>query len=149
MKGINQTDKAPVYPETCKKFLKLVSAELIERGQLMGDVFDDLARNIDINKLMLNCVSIIIQREYLAMEFNDYSLNGLFKIIEIIIIKYPGSLSKAERLSFIKFILNECLFKFENGILVDQARFKNPRLRRIAIDFCLSMLSQKYIKEQS
>ena len=90
---------------------------------------------------------MIYDRGKMESDQVDYSLIGILRIVEIIFIKYPKTISDEDREKFLSFLLKECLFKIENGILVDKALYKNHKVRKIAIDLCLSMLDQKYSTE--
>ena len=134
LRGIRQNDKSPVFLESCKKFLKIISAELIEREESLGDVFDVLSNEINLTEFISNCIKIIYEHEPLQEEFVDYSLIGVLRIVEILIIKFPTIITEEEREKFLRYLLNECLFKIEDGILVDKPLYKNPKVRKTAID---------------
>lgn len=148
LKGIKQNEKAPIFIDSCKKYLKIISNELIEREERLGDIFDYLSSTIDIESFLTNLFDMIINREVLSEEYTDYSLLGMIKIVEIIIIKYPNAILKEKRQQYIDFLLNEWLFKIDNGVLSNQPRYTNLKLRKTTFELCLSMLSQKYINEE-
>jgi len=107
LKGIKQNEKAPIFIDSCKKYLKIISNELIEREERLGDIFDYLSSTIDIESFLTNLFDMIINREVLSEEYTDYSLLGMIKIVEIIIIKYPNAILKEKRQQYIDFLLNE------------------------------------------
>ena len=148
LKGIKQNDKAPIFLDSCKKYLKIISNELIEREEKLGDIFDYLSTTIEFRPFLTNLFDMIIKREILSEEYTDYSLLGMIKIAEVMIIKYPYELVKENRLQYLNFLLNECLYKIDNGILSNQPLYSNLKLRRATLELWLSMISQKYQNEE-
>jgi len=68
--------------------------------------------------------------------------------MEIIFIRFPDVISQESRRKFYDYLLNECLYKFDEGVLIDEPKFKNPRTRQIVSDISFSMLLQKFPKEE-
>ena len=114
--------------------MKILTPELVKQGRSFGDMFDKLAGRIDLGEIMKRLVMIIYEKENNTMEDSDYLLNGLLNIVELFLIKFPDVLPSMDREQLLKFLLTECLFKFEGGILIDGARYLNTRIRQSAME---------------
>lgn len=136
-----------MIPTSYRCSIQSISKVSRQEGLEIGDIFDKLRKSVNLNDLLNQFIQSIYTRDSNAIDEEDYPLNGILKIIEILILKYPDSLTKTERIEFLKYLLSECLFKFDGDILTDDAKYHNQKIRKTSIDLLFSMLYQKYPSE--
>ena len=113
LKSERLSEKAPTFLETCKKFLRVVSDKLNEKSESLGDIFDMLGKEVNLTRLIQKSIQIVYDYQGMPIEYTDYSLIGLLKLIEILIIKSPSIIPTEERKQLLVFLLDECLYKMQ------------------------------------
>lgn len=111
-------------------------------------MLNEISDSIDIQAFLKILFNTIYERKNLNEDSADYTLIGVLKLVEVFLIKFPRIIVEKERQKLISYLLTECLYKFEHGFLGDDPIYRNIKVRKAAIELCLTMLTQKFVEEE-
>lgn len=131
-----------------KRDMRKIFAELNNRQVKLNDALDqaldNIFQNVTPDEFFEKLLEMMYSKSNQIEETADPALEGIIQFIEIILIKYPTLMSETKRVKLLDYFLNKCLFKIEDGVLLDKALYKNRRLREGTMSTWMSMLYQKF-----